>query len=142
LQAILDSMGEGGVYSEDFTIRYINWRVTDMLGYSADEIQTLLPGLFDAGSVLQNAPPFESFATMLYELNENRLWRGEFRVRRRDGSAMDLNLIVSLVSLPGVRPVRAVTLPAGRQPGTRPASPEGPLHRQTLRTSCARRSPT
>lgn len=110
LQAILDSMGEGVVYSEDFAIRYINWRVIDMLGYSKDEIQTLLPGLFDEGSVLQSAPPFQSFATMLYELNENRLWRGEFRVRRRDGSAMDLNLIVSLVSLPGVRPVRAVTL--------------------------------
>ncbi len=110
LQAILDSMGEGVIYSEDFAIRYTNWRVTEMLGYTPEDLEALLPNVFGESSLLQNLPPFLSFPALLYELNENRLWRGEFRVRRRDGSLVDINLIVSLVSLPGVRPVRVVTL--------------------------------
>ena len=109
LQAILDSVGEGVIYSEDFLPRYANWRVTEMLGYSGRELTRLLPEIYDPQSLLldNDVLPVEE---VLHSLNETRLWHGDIKVRRKDGSRMQASLIVTLVSQPESRPVRAVTL--------------------------------
>ena len=110
LQAILDSVGEGVVYTEDFVLHYANRRVTEMLGYSADELAGLVPGINDPDSRLVEGGITPGAAEVQRALMETRLWLGDLKMRRKDGSLMQASLIVTLVSPVETMPVRAVTL--------------------------------
>ena len=109
LQAILDRSARGG-YTEDFVLHYANRRVTEMLGYSADELAGLVPGINDPDSLLVVGGMVPGAMAIQRALMETRLWHGDLKMRRKDGSLMQASLIVTLVSPVGSELVRAVTL--------------------------------
>ena len=110
LQAILDAMGEGVIYTENEQIRYVNDQLLDMIGYDLASLQG------SAQNVLMNMMQLEGLDLqynvdeLLNALFERRIWRGDARVTRSDDTEFDANLTITLVGTPGDQPVSIVTL--------------------------------
>lgn len=95
LQAILDSTGEGIVYTEGDEIRYTNQMFCDMTGFTTRELQgrsivslmEIVAGKDDALNRWREAQA---------AMTEGHVWRDECRLMRKDGTAFDAGLTASL----------------------------------------------
>jgi len=110
LQAILDSMGEGVIYTEGTSIRYVNWLVPIMTGYTQGELNHLLWEALPELLAGTQGSYIDLGENILTALSTRTAWRGEVRLRRKDGSEFDASLTVTLVSPPGEEPVCTVAL--------------------------------
>ncbi len=108
LRAILDSMGEGVIYHEAFESKYINQALSDMTGYAPDEYSGYL-------DLLRSERETPRDMGVLYEQIEDAIehagiWRGEKRLRRKDGSEFDAGLTCTPVVSPDEHILGAVTI--------------------------------
>ncbi|MBL8145365.1 MAG: PAS domain-containing protein [Anaerolineae bacterium] len=107
LSVMLDSTAEGIYYTEGRAIRYANPALCAMTGYTLDELigamtDQLAPTLTDellAGEL-----------AITGVLRNERVWRGDKKLRRKDGSLMDAGLTVSVISPPDAPDLRLVVL--------------------------------
>lgn len=121
LQAILDSMGEGVLFSSSSQVDYVNPAMINLLGYSFDEL---------VGTRVIEAPyliPGTDTSVISAEVREKKNWHGETRVRRKDGAERDVAITVSQVySNDESGPLGAVAI-------LRDISQEKALHEQRAR---------
>lgn len=114
LQAILDSMGEGVIHveirGEGMRTRYINEQLLEMTGYSVEDWFQRLPELVQQMLVPAEMPPRTYLERMSRFLAQQRPFRGETQMRRKDGSLFDASLTVTLVSTPEGQPQSIVAL--------------------------------
>lgn len=105
LRVMIDAMGEGVIYIEDGRVQYVNRAFADLLGYEDQEVIDQQLTLFklaaddDEQDVSLRDRIEDAFA-------QHRPWRGELRLRRKDGSTFDAAVTTSQVlspfdSLPG-----------------------------------------
>jgi PAS domain S-box-containing protein len=94
LQTILDSMGEGVLYSKGASIRYANRALAELTGYRTEDL------IEQPNSILksENASEEEArlFSDEIAELGPT--WRGETRLRRKDGTEFHAALTVTLMT--------------------------------------------
>lgn len=108
LGAILDSMGEGVIYDEKLQTRYINQALTHLSGYTIEEWQGYLHPL---KSDTLTAEDFEALNQAIYDaVDRLGIWRGELRLRRKDGSEFDAGLTCTEVTGADGEVVGAVTI--------------------------------
>jgi PAS domain S-box-containing protein len=101
LRAILDGMREGvmGALNYDGRIprhRYVNWAMQEMLGYSAEEWNPLL---------LKSAAMTDEQFMQVFEQVERAVfakgvWKGQLRLRRKDGLEFDSEVTITRVDGP------------------------------------------
>ena len=102
---MIDAMGEGVIYIEDGRVQYVNRAFADLLGYEDQEVIDQQLTLFklaaddDEQDVSLRDRIEDAFA-------QHQPWRGELRLRRKDGSTFDAAVTTSQVlspfdSLPG-----------------------------------------
>lgn len=109
LTAILDASGEGIFYTEGELIRYANSALCTITGYNEGELigmrTTRLRQADTTRSIL------DGLEAILPTVAEGKAWRGEIKLRRKDGSTFDAGLTVSLVG-ESTQPetMRAVTI--------------------------------
>lgn len=107
LSVMLDSTAEGIYYTEGRIIRYANPALCLMTGYALEELIGMTTGL------MAPAPAAELLAgewNVEETLKRERVWRGEQKMRRKDGSLMDVGLTVSAISPQGSPDLRLVIL--------------------------------
>ncbi|MFC1959322.1 GAF domain-containing protein, partial [Chloroflexota bacterium] len=109
LQAILEGMGEGVIYTEGFAVRYVNQQLVTLTGYSPDEVTD------DVQNLIHKAFPQDLdlapyFAEIIARLAAQRVWQGTMAVKRRDGSQFEASMTVTLVRKPDDEPLSVVTL--------------------------------
>ncbi len=106
LQTILDSMGEGVLYSKDFRIRYVNRALAELTSYRIEELTD------QPNSILKSERASDEDARLLTEevaeLGLTR--RGETKIRRKDGTEFDAALTVTLMTQPKGEIIGAVTI--------------------------------
>jgi PAS domain S-box-containing protein len=108
LQAILDSIGEGVIYDEKLRVRYINRALTQLTGYATEEYTTYLGPL---RSSQYTEEEYTALIRRIYDAIERLgVWRGEIRLRRKDGTEFDAALYVTPVRDLLDRVIGAVTV--------------------------------
>lgn len=106
LQTVLDSMGEGVIYTIGPKVMLVNQAFVDLMGYSADALHQDSRQLYQQIiSRMDNYP--EVFEEVRQALAENRKWQGDARLVRRNNSEFDAALTVTTVAHSG----------ASKQPG-------------------------
>ncbi|MAS37146.1 MAG: hypothetical protein CL610_24310 [Anaerolineaceae bacterium] len=105
LHAILEATGEGIVYTIDGQIEYVNQAITRLTGYTLDELVGTPLSMINP-SLADN----ETWEMVDENLKRGEIWRGETRLRRKDGSEFDAGITVSPSSQPGDRRVRSVSV--------------------------------
>ncbi len=95
LTAILDGMGEGLIYHEESShSRYINRAMTSMTGYTSQDIAREYQHYLDIFRMVGLSD--EDFARLNDRIEDGLLregiWRGELRLRRKDGTEFDAAL--------------------------------------------------
>jgi PAS domain S-box-containing protein len=125
LRAILDSMGEGVIYVEDFEAVYANRQLADMLEIEPSELigdvrNLILDALLDE----EDHPALSDLTQYAERLRNDGIWQNDFKVRKQSGETFDANLIVTLVApMKDDEPVQVVAL-------VRDVSQERALQRQ------------
>lgn len=109
LQAILEGVRDGVIYTEDWSVRYFNQQLIALTGYSPDEITGDVPALIHR-VLPADLNLVDYFAETANLLRDRRVWRGTVPVRRADGSQFDASLSITLISEPGILPMSVVTL--------------------------------
>ena len=91
LQAILDAAGEG-IFVTDSRgrIEYLNPAAERMTGYSLEELRGHLPAL-----LLAEEEERERMKQVGQMLSKGGAWRGEIRMRRKDGTVFDAALVIA-----------------------------------------------
>jgi PAS domain S-box-containing protein len=108
LQAILDSIGEGVIYDEKLEAKYINLALTQLTGYSPGEFTGYLDLL---RSSQHTEAEFAEFTRGIFEaVDHHGIWRGDLRLRRKDGSEFDAALTATQVRDAEGQTVGAVTV--------------------------------
>jgi len=107
LSVMLDSTAEGIYYTEGRAIRYANPALCAMTGYTLDELigadtGVLAPVMTEALLAGEQA--------VSEALQRERVWRGDKKMRRKDGSLLDAGLTVSVISPPNAPDIRLVVL--------------------------------
>lgn len=105
LQAILDSMGEGMVYTNGLVVQYVNRFLSQITGYTPQELVGQPLSIFQAGS---QSPNHIELADLSHHLRTEHIWRGDTKLLTKDGRILDVGLSISLVSDPTEEPIRAV----------------------------------
>jgi two-component system phosphate regulon sensor histidine kinase PhoR len=108
LQAILDSIGEGVIYDEKLEAKYINHALTQLTGYSPGEYTGYLDLL--RGSQHTEARFAELTHGIFQEVDHSGIWRGDLRLRRKDGTEFDAALTATRVRNAEGQTVGAVTV--------------------------------
>jgi PAS domain S-box-containing protein len=108
IQIILDATGEGVFYTEGLVIRYANDALYRVTGYQQDELigQPGITLFKEEVSSLER----RRLHSVINQLRRDKIWRGELRLRRKDGSPFDAGLTISLVGEAEDKPLRAVTI--------------------------------
>ncbi len=102
MRALLDSMGEGVIYSEQSHIIYVNRAMTELTRYPANELIGQSLAIFlDTDAPL----PVSSFERM-----GDETWRGDVSWRQRNGGLFDAALTVRAVRQPDQTKEGAVTV--------------------------------
>jgi PAS domain S-box-containing protein len=108
LTAILDGMSEGVIYDEMFQVRYINQALTRLTGYRFEEWEGFLEPL------LPDAVTAAKFRAILNEIYDcvacEGIYRGEMRLRRKNGSEFDASLTATAVLGSENKVIGAVTV--------------------------------
>ncbi len=108
LQAILDSMGEGVIYDEKLQTRYINQALTRLTGHTVENWRGYLRPL---KSEHMTEADFEALNQAIYDsVGRKGIWRGEMRLRRKDGTEFDAGLTCTRVTSAEDQVVGAVTI--------------------------------
>lgn len=108
LRAILDATGEGIFYTEGAYIQYANAAMAGLMGYSQQElIGMTLEGLRDPKLSADELQQLRAVPVMVWK---HGIWRGEARLRRKDGSTFYAGLTVSPVGSRNQVALRSVTL--------------------------------
>jgi PAS domain S-box-containing protein len=102
LRAILESTGEGIVYSEADRIEYVNPAFTAMTGYTLDELAGKPLSVIDPNS--------DRWRSAQSGVLRGEVWRDEIRLMRKDGTEFDAGITISLCSHPGDQRLRTVTV--------------------------------
>jgi PAS domain S-box-containing protein len=123
LRAILDSMGEGVIYNEDFQDIYTNHALVEMTGYEQQQFSDYQSWLRGTG-VSENEID-HMYTNMQNRIESHGIWRGELKLRRRDGSEFDAGLTSTPVTSPQGK-IGIVTI-------IRDISQEKALHEQKTR---------
>lgn len=107
LSVMLDSTAEGIYYTEGRTLRYANPALCAMTGYTLEALIGETTGLLSPSSSLQLIEGEESIAETL---RRDRVWRGDRKMRRKDGSLIDVGLTASVISPQDSPDLRLVVL--------------------------------
>lgn len=99
LQAILDATGEGIYYTEDTTIAYVNPAFCAMTGYTARELIGQSTALL-IGRMLDDSLD-QHWSAVRAKLLEDRLYRSEGPLVRKDGTTFEGAFTLSLVGQAG-----------------------------------------
>ena len=95
LQVILDSMGDGLIYDEEFHAIYTNKALTDLTGYSLNEwgrmFETVLPA--DMSKEESRAMQKEIYDTV----GQKGIWEKDLKLIRADGTEFDANIVCTAV---------------------------------------------
>lgn len=95
LRVVLDSMGDGVVYTHRDRMRYVNRALCDMLGFEFDA--TMTSNSFLQIQRLINRD-LEDFMPEIREVVERYgIWRGEATLRRQDGSKFEAGITTTRV---------------------------------------------
>jgi len=106
IQAILDAAGEGiFVTDTDGRIEYVNPAAEQMIGYRLEEIQGQHPMLF-----LTDDEQREQMRQMGERLRRGEMWRGEIKMRRKNGTVFDAALVIAPIPDEKGRPSGYVTV--------------------------------
>lgn len=119
--AILNGTDEGIFYTEDNVIKFANVAFGKLTGYSPEEFIGQTYPIFYTGSNPEEAA--DKVAIIRDVIRNEGVWRGEFRLKRKDGSSFEAGLTISLIGSAESRPFRAVTV-------VRDISREKALHAQ------------
>ena len=111
LQTILDGMGEGVtgiIFDEHQRIkrRYINSAMYDLLGYTAEELD---PMLVQSAS-LSHEEKLPLMSAVNQAVTQRGNWRGETRMRRKDGTEFDAYFNINRVNDPDGNLLGMVTI--------------------------------
>ncbi len=99
LQAILDAMGEGVVYTVGEQAVYANHAWVDLLGYELGETVAMTESIYQY--ITTPSTNYDHLMTAIRRtLERGKIWRGEMRLLRKDGSQFEAALTVTQV--PGV----------------------------------------
>lgn len=104
LSAILDGSGDGIYYTESRIIQYANAAFCKLTGYSQEEL--VGSDLF----MLRIDDNDQRLNTVRETLATTGLWRGEMRLRRKDGTTLDVGMTVALIGTSNGSPSPAVTV--------------------------------
>nr|PZN54374.1 MAG: hypothetical protein DIU68_10655 [Chloroflexota bacterium] len=106
LQAILDGNGEGIIYTEGARIRYANKAITQLTGYTSEELlgqpTSLLHDQVVQADSIFNSPP--------ETLVPGQVWRDEIRMRHKDGRQWIAGLTLSCLGKTSDAGLRCVIL--------------------------------
>jgi PAS domain S-box-containing protein len=109
LQALLDAMGEGvtGIVTEgDTTIRFTNKALMELIGLHTDEWDG---DLFKCADISE--AEYADFRTQVAEhIAEHGIWRGEFRLCRKDNGSIDVSVTSTAVKGTWGQPIGSVTI--------------------------------
>lgn len=94
IAAMLDSTGEGIFYTEGTEIRYVNQAMSTLTGYSMDELIGAPASILSSGDDLETVSILDE---IVKEISINNLWRGDLRLKRKDGSRFFAGLTVARV---------------------------------------------
>jgi PAS domain S-box-containing protein len=95
LQGLLDSLGEGVIYTEDNQPRYVNYALAQMTGYSLEEW-----GSYPTPFEKDRKPKEDSgiFQELILKSNTAiEIWRGEAQLKRANGLVIDVGLTRTVV---------------------------------------------
>lgn len=96
LRAILDAMIEGVIfYDEDGQPQYINRSLAQLTGY--DEAEWLQTRNYLQMSDMTDGERIRLYYSVQETLMRTGIWRGEIRMRRKDGEEFDANLVATRV---------------------------------------------
>jgi PAS domain S-box-containing protein len=108
LRAILDATGEGIFYTEGAYIQYANAALAQLTGYTQQElIGKTLENLRDPQLSMDELQQLRAVPVMVWK---HGIWRGEARMRRKDGTTFYAGLTVSPVGSRNQTALRSVTL--------------------------------
>ncbi|HEX3051808.1 MAG TPA: GAF domain-containing protein, partial [Aggregatilineaceae bacterium] len=109
LKTILDSMGEGLIYSAGKRVLYVNQAYTDLLGYSSEAYHIDSDNIYQ--QIISAVPDYELTMRYIQRAFERRQsWRGEIRVKRADGQDIDVAITLSQVYSPSDEKARGVVV--------------------------------
>lgn len=94
IAAMLDSTGEGIFYTEGTEIRYVNQAMCTLTGYSMDELIGAPASILSSGDDQETT---SILSEIVGEISDNNLWRGDLRLKRKDGSRFFAGLTVARV---------------------------------------------
>jgi two-component system phosphate regulon sensor histidine kinase PhoR len=96
LQAILDTMGEGVIYTTDGEIHYVNQALADMTGYTIEDL------VGQPDTMLQKTTQSHGKGWLITaRLADNALERGELSFRRKDDSRLWVAVTATRLTLAG-----------------------------------------
>ncbi len=96
VQAILDRMGEGVIYTTDGQIHYVNQALADMTGYAIEEL------VGQPDTMLQKTTQSHGKGWLITaRLADMALERGELTLKRKDDSRLVVAVTATRLKLPG-----------------------------------------
>ncbi len=111
LGAILDSMGEGVMYANWEEVRYVNRAFIDLTGYTIEAVRTRPVREFI--TLMQSEDEQEGsqiIDAISLALEKGKSWSGEFRIQRRDGNTLEVEVTITGVRRADGRPIGSVAL--------------------------------
>ena len=105
LQIILDGTGEGIFYTEDENIQYVNAALCRLAGYTPEEL------IGQPRKILRDiAQSDETRGAALQTITRGEVWRNEVKLRRKDGTLVEVGLTLSVIGRGEDGKLRTVTL--------------------------------
>ena len=96
LQAILDAMGEGVIYTVGQQVIYANRMFNELLGYSTTELAAHTSTSY--WNMLASVKKYDQMMeAMQRAFQRNISWRGELRLKRKDSSEFDAAMTITQV---------------------------------------------
>lgn len=106
--AILNGTDEGIFYTEDNVIQFANVALGKLTGYSPEEFIGQGYPIFYMGANPEDGA--DRVAMIRESIRSEGVWRGEFRLRRKDNTSFEAGLTISLIGQPDSHPFRSVTV--------------------------------
>jgi PAS domain S-box-containing protein len=92
MQIILDGTGEGIFYTEDDRIQYANPALCKLAGYAQDEL------IGQSRKILRDSTQSdETRGAALQTITRGEVWRNEVKLRRKDGTLLEVGMTLSVI---------------------------------------------
>ena len=108
LQTILESMGEGVIYTTGAQMLYLNPAALALFGFTIDEMYSHPQEIYHRLTGVTTGAALAQEAVRAFERGDS--WRGEAKLTRKSGDTFDAALTVSQVSSPDTQGKNVVTL--------------------------------